>query len=711
MFSRSKQSRSTVRFLSAQSHQQFGYVSFRQRKDASNPRGYFQKSVVVLSALPCLSLFSRVVASISEAYHAYGASAVEGACTTISRWVSPHPGRRVTLPLLGTMLVDVLPLFASMSPSHEGEKEGSLALLPTAKGADGKAARQFTFASAPGATSTSTSAAAPLQRPTSPTGLVSPSSSSISLSSLFSSIHHSHSSWFHSINLFTTFRSHVHNLWFLWELTLTGCPLLLLSRSPSACSDSVLALLSLISPVLYRGDYRPYFTIYDPDFRHYQSLHDIDVASLPAVMLGVTNPFFLKVLERWPNICIMGDDADAAAALGGGGGGGLDLASPPSSPQPPSSPSPQTSGGGGSSGGGSGAVKLRMMHKLHKSLDSASLDSSRLPAALVSKATPLLIPDEAVLKRLILDPPSSPPAAARPSSPSAPSSPSPPSSPSSTVDEINNAVLRRAFHELTQLFLRPFLPFLIVTPELQQAYATDPHWNPYTALPSLPRFSEAELLTAVAALPESELRLFPMSGMKAGRRHKLTELYRRFLRSNQFVYWYSGMREDAEALLWQMAAARIRRLSEAGGEEMERLLERETAAGEGELCVAMWKQALSFMERAVVGKGGAGGSGGGGGGSGGEAASGSAEVVDVQLVSCLLLHMAMLKRSAPIEQMLAIGKLELEQAQIIERFAKKTQLHRDRQQTQAAQQANGTAAPHRDKRAANTGTTQQSQRL
>ena len=451
----------------------------------------------------------------------------------------------------------------------------------------------------------------------------------ISLSTLFSSIHHAHSSWFHSINLYSTFHAHLHNLWFLWELALSGAPLLLLARTPSSSSSSVLALVSLISPIIYRGDYRPYFTIYDQDFRYYASLHDVDPASLPAVLLGVTNPFFLKVMERWPNIAIMGDDPASAATPD---------SPPPSSPSSPREQPPQS--------------KLRLMHKLHRSLDASAMDSSHLPALLVSKQTPLLIPDEAVLKRLILDPPTSPSTFTSPTSPS-PGSPgmSASSAASSTSDEINNAILRRAFHDLTQAFLRPFLPYLIFTPVMQQAFATNPTWNPYTTVPSLPRYSEADLLSAVGALKDEELRPFPMSGMKAGRRHKVGELYRRFVRSAHFIHWYASMREDAEAQIWQTVVARVKRLSDGGGEVMEAMLQRV----EGEDIVAMWKQAQGYMEKAVTGS-----TGGVGGASAATAADGGS--VDVQLVSGLLLHMAMMRRSAPIEQMLSIEKMEKDKA-------------------------------------------------
>jgi len=37
----------------------FGYAFFRQRKDASISRGYFQKSVVLVSHLPFVELFEQ----------------------------------------------------------------------------------------------------------------------------------------------------------------------------------------------------------------------------------------------------------------------------------------------------------------------------------------------------------------------------------------------------------------------------------------------------------------------------------------------------------------------------------------------------------------------------------------------------------------------------------------------------------------------------
>lgn len=54
----------------------------------------------------------------------------------------------------------------------------------------------------------------------------------------------------------------------------------------------------MISPLKYCADHRPYFTIHDSEFKEYT----MDSHSPPAVILGVTNPFFAKTLRHWPHI-------------------------------------------------------------------------------------------------------------------------------------------------------------------------------------------------------------------------------------------------------------------------------------------------------------------------------------------------------------------------------------------------------------------------
>jgi Stabilization of polarity axis len=53
----------------------------------------------------------------------------------------------------------------------------------------------------------------------------------------------------------------------------------------------------------YCLDYRPFFTIHDPEFKEYTAR----CQDPPPVLLGVTNPFFAKALQHWPHIIRIGE--------------------------------------------------------------------------------------------------------------------------------------------------------------------------------------------------------------------------------------------------------------------------------------------------------------------------------------------------------------------------------------------------------------------
>lgn len=75
---------------------------------------------------------------------------------------------------------------------------------------------------------------------------------------------------------------------------------MIITDSPNQCSELVLASISLISPLTYTGDYRPYFTIYDPEFPLIQQ--ELDQSIVRSIIIGVTNPFFLKTFNKFPYI-------------------------------------------------------------------------------------------------------------------------------------------------------------------------------------------------------------------------------------------------------------------------------------------------------------------------------------------------------------------------------------------------------------------------
>lgn len=83
----------------------FGYVNFRQKRDRTIKRGFFQKSFVILSKLPFFSLFSTIVHQLAAHYFQYGAAGLEACCQLMDhQWPEPEPGKTLFLPLLGNVL-------------------------------------------------------------------------------------------------------------------------------------------------------------------------------------------------------------------------------------------------------------------------------------------------------------------------------------------------------------------------------------------------------------------------------------------------------------------------------------------------------------------------------------------------------------------------------------------------------------------------------
>ncbi|KNE58310.1 hypothetical protein AMAG_05118 [Allomyces macrogynus ATCC 38327] len=183
------------------------HVFFRQHPDASIRRGFYQKSVVVVSSLPYSGLWHRVAAMLGPVVceaDAGGVAALETAAHHISQWPAPVPGMH-ELPFLGRVL-----------QCHVPQSPTAPQLLPL-----------------------STRQMAPHQV-------------------LAGTLCH---------GLYPTFKDLVNHLWTLWELTLMNEPIVVVSSCPSLTSAAVEGILSLVRPLAVSLDYRPYMTIQDPDFR------------------------------------------------------------------------------------------------------------------------------------------------------------------------------------------------------------------------------------------------------------------------------------------------------------------------------------------------------------------------------------------------------------------------------------------------------------
>ncbi|KAI9593940.1 hypothetical protein BDF19DRAFT_141950 [Syncephalis fuscata] len=214
----------------------YGYVLFRQRKDARLRRGYFQKSLVLLSKQQLPGLFLDMVRRVGAAYFNEGRQILEQTCQSIASWPKPSLGKTLILPLLNTKLQVELPA------RHRVQ------LLPRSAALNNP--EQYLLASIPPAA------------------------------------------------LYTHTREFLNDLWLCWELVLLGEPIMVLAKGTRECADSVLALINLIAPIPYGGDWRPYFTVHDSDFKAYSSR----LKTPGSVIVGVTNPFFKDAFDHWPNI-------------------------------------------------------------------------------------------------------------------------------------------------------------------------------------------------------------------------------------------------------------------------------------------------------------------------------------------------------------------------------------------------------------------------
>ncbi|XP_075245764.1 protein DENND6A-like isoform X2 [Convolutriloba macropyga] len=340
----------------------YGAVHFRQLKDTSIKRGYFQKSVVVLSPLPFVSLWLEVVSVIGEDFFRNGELSLEVACHSIDQWPYPSPGAQLQLPMMGNVFEVTLPHQGQMSAhvSRNGFSHLGRTAPGSRVGEEGGGERRRLFRG------------------------------DERISRVLGSVV--------DLDLYACFHSLLPHIQLIWELVLLGQPIVVMGPSPDITSRMVYILTSIIYPFKWGSDYRPYFTIHDSEFKeftlapssyspatitnnssttsisssprntgasdsgsqsmtaqhsqttsahiprsnknnssaalsstHSQSSHNATYPQIPPkVILGVTNPFFAKTLAHWPNLIRIGDLDRAGSATSGGdpsNGGKLDSGS------------------------------------------------------------------------------------------------------------------------------------------------------------------------------------------------------------------------------------------------------------------------------------------------------------------------------------------------------------------------------------------------
>eukprot|EP01138_Halocafeteria_seosinensis_P003010 gb/GECG01003074.1/.p1 GENE.gb/GECG01003074.1/~~gb/GECG01003074.1/.p1 ORF type:complete len:868 (+),score=91.16 gb/GECG01003074.1/:1-2604(+) len=191
---------------SGQSRSEFllGAVYFSQKPNTSHRRGFDQTGIILLSELPFPVLLKHAALVIGHAYEDTKALVtLEMAYRHIRDWPSPTEGEAVQLPLLGRTLEYTIPRRGNLEASHPQNKDATGATI----GQDN----------------------------------------------------------FSDVGVYRTLCPFLHYLWHIWTLLIRGKTVCVRCPDATLCSDIVLAIVSLINPLPFSGDYRPYITIHDPD--------------------------------------------------------------------------------------------------------------------------------------------------------------------------------------------------------------------------------------------------------------------------------------------------------------------------------------------------------------------------------------------------------------------------------------------------------------
>lgn len=244
--------------LSLESDQSFlyGFVYFRQIKDRAARRGYLQKSLVLLTHLPLISLFKSLVSLIANEFFDSGSAVISVAAKEINTcWPLPSPGSLLSLNLMGSVVQVKIP-----------HKDDSTSTNSTINSLNCVNFKEEPTDSLDG---NSSSISSGLTHSSSSPSLLSQASSC--LSPVLSSSPCIVISSAHEVNLFKALFPVMTHMQSLWELVLTCEPLLVMASAPDVTCEVVAALVSSIWPLKCSSDYRPFFTIHDSEFKEFTS--------------------------------------------------------------------------------------------------------------------------------------------------------------------------------------------------------------------------------------------------------------------------------------------------------------------------------------------------------------------------------------------------------------------------------------------------------
>uniref|UniRef100_A0A6G1SIZ2 Protein FAM116B n=1 Tax=Aceria tosichella TaxID=561515 RepID=A0A6G1SIZ2_9ACAR len=474
----------TTQALSVDTKFIYGYVHFLQRKDPTLKRGYFQKSLVILSMLPFVELFYNIVNIVGTRYFEVSNLQLKDIYDQILNWPQIETGSPLSLCMLNSNIALYIPnkddklnsLHANLSPASASYASRLRVIRNKQKpySSNNNDVRDDFNSQL-----SSTGYLATTVHGT-PLTLVKPHQNYQTILTAF------------DLDLYRCFYSVISDLQLLWEMILTCEPFIVIAHTPDVCANFVQALTSLIYPFKYNADFRPFFTIHDQEFKEYVGLKD----SKPNVILGVTNPFFAKSLEHWPNViqlCSMtsSKSSDQISSL-------ITSLSSMNSQQPASVAMPQQ------------ALKIPFVDRLRFSSTEVH------KPGLNTKYRAHLTKDRHFLTKILR---------------------SNKAHGNNRPNSVQTALIRRWLIELTQSFFMPLERYLTQLMPLHSKI------SPFKAPPELPSFDiEAFLATLDTSGPQLTTKI---KGDWLG-------LYKKFFSCSNFYSWYSERKSEIDRKLWNL---------------------------------------------------------------------------------------------------------------------------------------------------------------
>ena len=174
----------------------YGFVMFRQRKEAALARGYFQKSVVLITTTPFVSLYEKVIRVVGPLVFQVGASVLPAVYKDMEQWPVPVEGTSCRLDLAGTCIKYVVPRTAKFTVANSRDLSS-----------------RHSFDDSP------------------------------SLTDIFQALQYDNECMPQSVGLCSTFLGFEMCLWHMWQLAVLGESLLVATTSARICSQIVLAFI------------------------------------------------------------------------------------------------------------------------------------------------------------------------------------------------------------------------------------------------------------------------------------------------------------------------------------------------------------------------------------------------------------------------------------------------------------------------------------